>query len=196
MNAPCVSGRVISMIVLARPLACSAHPEFSGNTREIQEILVDEYQDTNPVQDELVALLSRAHGRVFAVGDDDQGIYGWRGAQVENILQFERRFAGAQVFRLEENYRSSGAILNVASRIVGEAGARHEKRLFTRNPPGEAVPTWRRQTPKRRAEGVIKLLMDAGRAVRSLGRGRRLLPHNTQRVRWSKRPEDRDPYQV
>ncbi len=150
--------------LLARPLSLfRRHPDVLRKYQEkFQEILVDEYQDTNPVQDELVALLSRAHGRVFAVGDDDQGIYGWRGAQVENILQFERRFAGAQVFRLEENYRSSGAILNVASRIVGEAGARHEKRLFTRNPPGEAVCYLAAANPEEEAEGVIKLLMDAG----------------------------------
>ncbi len=150
--------------LLARPLQLfRRHPDVLRKYQEkFQEILVDEYQDTNPVQDELVALLSRAHGRVFAVGDDDQGIYGWRGAQVENILNFERRFAGAQVFRLEENYRSSGAILGVASRIVGEAGARHEKRLFTRNPPGEAVRYLAAANPEEEAEGVIKLLMDAG----------------------------------
>ena len=99
--------------LLARPLSMfRRHPEVLEKYQDrFQEILVDEYQDTNPVQDELVALLSRAHGRVFAVGDDDQGIYGWRGARVENILHFERRFPGAKVFRLEENYRSSGAIL-------------------------------------------------------------------------------------
>ncbi len=150
--------------LLARPLSLfRRHPDVLRKYQEkFQEILVDEYQDTNPVQDELVALLSRAHGRVFAVGDDDQGIYGWRGARVENILQFERRFAGAQVFRLEENYRSSGAILNLASRIVGGAGARHEKRLFTRNPPGEAVRYLAAANPEEEAEGVIKLLMDAG----------------------------------
>ena len=150
--------------LLARPLSLfRRHSDVLRKYQEkFQEILVDEYQDTNPVQDELVALLSRAHGRVFAVGDDDQGIYGWRGARVENILQFERRFAGAQVFRLEENYRSSGAILNLASRIVGGAGARHEKRLFTRNPLGEAVRYLAAANPEEEAEGVIKLLMDAG----------------------------------
>ncbi len=118
------------------------------------------------MQDELVALLSRAHGRVFAVGDDDQGIYGWRGARVENILQFERRFAGARVFRLEENYRSSGAILGVASRIVGGAGARFEKRLFTRNPAGEGVCYLAAANPEEEAEALIKHLIEAGAGVR------------------------------
>ena len=150
--------------LLARPLQMfKRHPEVLKKYQErFEEILVDEYQDTNPVQDGLVALLSRAHGRVFAVGDDDQGIYGWRGARVENILQFERRFPGAQVFRLEENYRSSGAILGVASRIVGEAAGRHEKRLFTRNPAGEAVRYLAAPNAEDEAEAVIKLLMDAG----------------------------------
>ena len=154
--------------LLARPLSMfRRHPDVLEKYQDgFQEILVDEYQDTNPVQDELVALLSRAHGRVFAVGDDDQGIYGWRGARVENILQFERRFPGAKVFRLEENYRSSGAILGVASRIVGGAGARHEKRLFTRNPEGEAVCYLAAANPEEEAEALIKRLIEAGAGAR------------------------------
>ena len=154
--------------LLARPLSMfRRHPDVLEKYQDrFQEILVDEYQDTNPVQDELVALLSRTHGRVFAVGDDDQGIYGWRGARVENILQFERRFPGAKVFRLEENYRSSGAILNVASRIMGGAGARHEKRLFTRNPAGEAVCYLAAANPEEEAEALIKRLIEAGAGAR------------------------------
>ena len=150
--------------LLARPLQMfRRHPEVLRKYQErFEEILVDEYQDTNPVQDELVALLSRAHGRVFAVGDDDQGIYGWRGARVENILHFERRFAGARVFRLEENYRSSGAILNLASRIMGGAGARFEKRLFTRKPPGEAVCYLAAANAEEEAEAVIERLIESG----------------------------------
>lgn len=150
--------------LLARPLSMfRRHPGVLKKYQDrFEEILVDEYQDTNPVQDELVALLSSAHGRVFAVGDDDQGIYGWRGARVENILDFERRFAGARVFRLEENYRSSGAILGVASRIMGEARARHEKRLFTQNPPGEAVCYLAAANAEEEAEAVLKRLIESG----------------------------------
>ena len=150
--------------LLARPLSMfKRHPEVLRKYQDrFEEILVDEYQDTNPAQDELVAVLSRAHGRVFAVGDDDQGIYGWRGARVENILDFERRFAGARVFRLEENYRSSGAILNLASRIMGGAGARHEKRLFTRKAAGEAVCYLAAANAEEEAEAVIKRLIEAG----------------------------------
>ncbi|MYA97902.1 MAG: AAA family ATPase [Nitrospinae bacterium] len=150
--------------LLARPLQMfRRHPEVLRKYQErFEEILVDEYQDTNPAQDELVALLSRAHGRVFAVGDDDQGIYGWRGARVENILGFERRFAGARVFRLEENYRSSGAILGLASRIMGGAGARLEKRLFTRKAAGEAVCYLAAANAEEEAEAVIKRLIESG----------------------------------
>ncbi len=150
--------------LLARPLSMfKRHPDVLQKYQDrFEEILVDEYQDTNPAQDELVALLSRVHGRVFAVGDDDQGIYGWRGARVENILDFERRFAGARVFRLEENYRSSGAILNLASRIMGGAGARHEKRLFTRKAAGEAVCYLAAANAEEEAEAVIKRLIEAG----------------------------------
>ena len=150
--------------LLARPLQMfRRHPDVLRKYQErFEEILVDEYQDTNPAQDELVALLSRAHGRVFAVGDDDQGIYGWRGARVENILDFERRFPGARVFRLEENYRSSGAILGLASRIMGGAGARHEKRLFTRKPAGEAVCYLAAANAEEEAEAVLKRLIESG----------------------------------
>lgn len=150
--------------LLARPLSMfRRYPDVLRKYQErFEEILVDEYQDTNPAQDELVALLSRVHGRVFAVGDDDQGIYGWRGARVENILDFERRFPGARVFRLEENYRSSGAILGLASRIMGGAGARHEKRLFTRKAAGEAVCYLAAANAEEEAEAVIKRLIEAG----------------------------------
>ncbi len=150
--------------LLTRPLSMfREHPDVLLKYRtRFREILVDEYQDTNPVQDELVALLSGEGGSVFAVGDDDQGIYGWRGARVENVLYFERRFPGARVFRLEENYRSTGGILDVAAHIVGGAEARHPKRLFTRNPSGEAVCYLAAQNPETEAEAVIARLIEAG----------------------------------
>lgn len=126
------------------------------------EILVDEYQDTNPVQDALVALLSRGHGSVFAVGDDDQGIYSWRGARVENILHFERRFPGARVFRLEENYRSSGGILRAAAQVMEGARRRRPKRLFTRNEAGEAVCYLAAKDAEAEAESLIGRLVREG----------------------------------
>jgi DNA helicase-2/ATP-dependent DNA helicase PcrA len=91
-------------------------------------ILVDEYQDTNPAQYEMVRLLG-THGNVFVVGDDDQSIYAWRGADIRNILEFERDFPQARVVRLEENYRSRPAVLALANAIISENESRRGKTL-------------------------------------------------------------------
>jgi DNA helicase-2/ATP-dependent DNA helicase PcrA len=95
-------------------------------------ILVDEYQDTNPIQAELVSLLAATHQNVMAVGDDGQSIYSFRGADFRNILDFPRRFAGARIIRLEENYRSLQGILDLANEILGRARYKYSKTLFTR----------------------------------------------------------------
>ena len=100
-------------------------------------ILVDEFQDTNAVQYEIVKLLSSVHGNLFAVGDDDQSIYGWRGAKIENILHFEKDFKGAKVFKLERNYRSTKGILKLANTVIKNNGRRKEKTLWTENEEGD-----------------------------------------------------------
>lgn len=100
-------------------------------------VLVDEYQDTNRVQYELVLLLAGAHRNVCVVGDEDQSIYSWRGADIGNILGFERDFPEARVLRLEQNYRSTGHILAAASAVVKHNKARKGKRLWTEAPDGE-----------------------------------------------------------
>lgn len=92
-------------------------------------ILVDEYQDTNAVQDRLLKLLSLKHKNICCVGDDDQSIYSWRGAEIENILRFEQDFENAKVIRLETNYRSTTHILNVASALIAKNKDRLGKRL-------------------------------------------------------------------
>ena len=107
--------------------------------RKLQHILVDEFQDTNAIQYDLIKLLGEVHRRVFVVGDDDQSIYGWRGARVENILQFERDFPGARVFRLEQNYRSSANILNAANAVIDFNQGRLGKKLWTEDGEGESV---------------------------------------------------------
>ena len=99
-------------------------------------ILVDEYQDTNKVQHELLIELTRDNTGVCVVGDDDQSIYAWRGACVENILQFSNDFPGTKIIRLEENYRSSGNILRGASALVRHNLKRHGKTLWTRKDAG------------------------------------------------------------
>jgi len=102
-------------------------------------ILIDEYQDTNQIQKELVVGLAGKTGTVCAVGDEDQSIYGWRGARVENILEFETDFPGARIVKLEQNYRSSRQILNVANQVISHNRGRRGKELWTENEEGTAV---------------------------------------------------------
>ena len=102
-------------------------------------ILVDEYQDTNVAQYLWLRLLAGGHGNICCVGDDDQSIYGWRGAEVENILRFEKDFKGALVVRLEQNYRSTPHILAAASGVISANRTRLGKTLFTSLSDGEKV---------------------------------------------------------
>lgn len=99
-------------------------------------ILVDEFQDTNSVQFDIIRMLTGADGNLFAVGDDDQSIYGWRGADISNILHFERNFPAAKVYKLEQNYRSTKTILNLANSIIHNNQKRKQKTLWTENADG------------------------------------------------------------
>ena len=102
-------------------------------------ILVDEYQDTNRLQYELIKLLSQKHHNISVVGDDDQSIYRWRGAEIKNILDFENDYPDCSIFRLEQNYRSTANILNIAHSIISHNRNRMEKELWTKKPPGEKI---------------------------------------------------------
>lgn len=102
-------------------------------------ILVDEYQDTNMPQYTLVKMLSGARANICVVGDDDQSIYGWRGADIRNILEFEQDFPGARVIRLEQNYRSTGVILDAANEVIANNVGRKSKKLWTKKPGGENI---------------------------------------------------------
>ncbi len=104
--------------------------------RSVRHLLVDEYQDTNRIQARLVKLVSGEAGNVFAVGDEDQSIYRWRGADVGNILEFGKEFPGATTVRLERNYRSTGAILEAAGAVVAENRRRLGKTLRATRPGG------------------------------------------------------------
>ncbi len=104
-----------------------------------REILVDEFQDTNAIQYAFVRVLAGDSGNVFVVGDDDQAIYGWRGAKVENVQRFLKDFPGAQTIRLEQNYRSSANILNAANAVIAHNPDRIGKQLWTDSGDGEPI---------------------------------------------------------
>ena len=107
--------------------------------QRFHHVLVDEVQDANHAQFRLVSALASAHGNVLCVGDEDQSIYGWRGADLSNVLEFERRFPGAVVLRLERNYRSSGSIVEAASSVIANNRWRRGKRLWTEREAGAPV---------------------------------------------------------
>ena len=145
------------------------HPE---TLREYQErfkhILVDEYQDTNRVQYLLVRQLAGATDDVCVVGDEDQSIYGWRGADISNILNFERDFKNARVIMLEQNYRSACNIIEAASELIAANRERKPKKLWSDNPPGEPIRLHQAFDERDEARWVIE------EVLRLKGRGKSL----------------------
>lgn len=116
------------------------HREVRERARERWSHLhVDEYQDTNTLQDRLVELLAEKHGNIFVVGDGDQSIYGWRGAKMENILNFEKKYANTRTIVLEHNYRSTKNIVDAANAVIEKNKKRKEKRSTTENARGERI---------------------------------------------------------
>ena len=111
-----------------------AREYLAGKFRYIH---VDEFQDTNAVQFDIIKMLASVHGNLFVVGDDDQSIYGWRGAEIANILHFERSFPSAKTYKLQQNYRSTGAILALANASISRNAMRKGKKLWTDKGEGE-----------------------------------------------------------
>lgn len=107
--------------------------------RKFRYVMVDEYQDTNRIQYLLVQALTKGHRNLCVVGDEDQSIYSWRGADIRNILDFEKDYPEAKVVKLEENYRSSGNIVRAATEVIRNNTQRKEKTLFTSNPQGDPI---------------------------------------------------------
>ena len=128
-------------------------------------IHIDEFQDTNAIQMEISSLLCSVHKNLFVVGDDDQSIYSWRGAEIKNILDFEKTFPNAKVHKLEQNYRSTKNILELANTIIASNTERKKKSLWTDNPEGEKVEVKIAQNENEEAEFVafrIKQLIAKG----------------------------------
>ena len=144
----------------------SKHPDVLAKYQDrFQHISVDEYQDTNHVQYAITNLLAAKYRNLMVVGDDDQSIYSWRGADIQNILDFEKDYPDAKTVRLEQNYRSTGHILNAANAVVAHNSRRKAKRLFTDSGDGELIKLF--QASDERDEGrwigaEIEKLHDAG----------------------------------
>ena len=132
--------------------------------RRIRHLLIDEYQDTNSSQDALVKLLGEKADSLCAVGDEDQAIYRWRGAEVEHILRFDTDFPGARIVPLERNYRSTAKILAAASGLVAHNRRRREKRLRADRGEGLAVRLWRFEEDRAEIEAVAREIVSSGRA--------------------------------
>ncbi len=121
-----------------------------------EHLLIDEFQDTNTIQYAFIRLLAGKDGKVFVVGDDDQSIYGWRGAKVENVQQFLRDFPGATTIRLEQNYRSSGNILSAANAVIANNQNRLGKNLWTDAGRGEAIDLYAAYNGEDEARFVVE----------------------------------------
>jgi len=122
----------------------------------LRYIMVDEFQDTNSIQYQLIKMLAATHQNICAVGDDDQSIYRWRGADITNILNFERDFPEARVIKLEQNYRSTQTILHAANEVVCHNTTRKEKSLWTKNPPGEPIILYHAEDEREEARYVVQ----------------------------------------
>ncbi|MEA4872915.1 MAG: 3'-5' exonuclease, partial [Synergistaceae bacterium] len=140
------------------------HPDVLEKHRDrYRYVMVDEYQDTNQAQYQLIRLLCAKHRNICVVGDDDQSIYGWRGADIRNILEFERDFPGAQVIRLEQNYRSTNCILDAANHVIANNRARKRKNLWTAREGGEKITCYTAPNERYEADFVCRRIIECVR---------------------------------
>lgn len=159
-------------LLLRTTLALRDHRQMLAELQKrFQYVLIDEYQDTNHVQYILAHALASSHRNICVVGDPDQSIYGWRGADIKNILEFEKDYPDAKVVRLEQNYRSTRTILAVADKLIANNKLRKQKSLFTDNPDGEKVKLVLAQDEYDEADVVTAHLKEL---------------HDRQNLQWSK----------
>jgi DNA helicase-2/ATP-dependent DNA helicase PcrA len=155
-NATDFGGLLMSVL----KLASSGTPAAEEIAQRFDHVLVDEFQDTNSVQVRLVRLLSRRTNSITVVGDEDQSIYRWRGADIRNILDFEKDHPGARVVKLERNYRSTGNILAAANAIISKNTERRPKVLFTEEGEGDPIVLFEGETERDEAEFVASHIAD------------------------------------
>ena len=144
-EAACARGGVVDFgeLLLRAHELWLRHPELLAHYQQrFGHLLVDEFQDTNAIQYAWLRLLAGESGRVTVVGDDDQSIYGWRGARIENLRDFSRHFAGASTVRLEQNYRSTATILDAANAVIAHNAGRMGKELWTSGERGDLISVY------------------------------------------------------
>jgi DNA helicase-2/ATP-dependent DNA helicase PcrA len=156
-------------LMLLPLLLCERDPAFAeALSRRFDHVLVDEFQDVNQVQYQLLRRLAARTRELVVVGDDDQAIYGWRGADVRNILRFEHDWPDARVIKLEQNYRSTEVILEAANAVIARNPERHGKRLFTERSGGDLIQVYTAADERQEASYVARALQEM---LRDEGRG-------------------------
>lgn len=146
-----------------------ADPELAGfYQRRFQYLLIDEYQDTNYAQYELAKILAKGHRNICAVGDADQSIYGWRGADIRNILRFQEDYPEAQVIKLEQNYRSTKTILAAANEVIANNLLRQKKELWTSNSEGDPIFVYEGDNERGEARFIAEQILAAQRSFGDL----------------------------
>ena len=137
------------------------HPEALVRYQtKFRYILIDEYQDTNPAQYEIIKLLAAQHENICVVGDDAQSIYSFRGATIQNILQFQKDYEDVSIIKLEQNYRSTQSILAVANDIIRNNKGQIPKSLWTENPSGENIRLVRTMTDNEEGKFVADVIQE------------------------------------
>ena len=145
------------------------HPEvLESYQNRFEYILVDEYQDTNKAQFKLLTMLSNKKRNLCVVGDEDQSIYSWRGADINNILDFEKHFPDASLLKLEQNYRSSKNIINAAGHVISQNKMRKGKNMWTSNPDGESIEIIELANEKDEATKTVDIILSLTKEGHSL----------------------------
>ena len=157
------------MIVKTLELLSENPPVLEYYRRKFRHVLVDEYQDTNMAQYQLVCLLSAESRNLCVVGDDDQSIYGWRGADLRNILEFEKDFPDCVTVKLEQNYRSTGNILDAANQVIAHNTGRKEKKLWTEMGEGQPIVLYHAADEREEAAWIVQNMVDLQKKGMSVG---------------------------